>query len=86
MDPVMGAAAITAGATAGAGLLQGILAMEAEKRKLALEKSQWEAQQRENRFSQELSVRSQLAQQPTTYANQQSNTLQGLIQALGGTR
>jgi len=86
MDPVMGAAVVTAGATAGAGLLQGILSMEAEKRKLALEKSQWEAQQRENRFSQELSVRSQLAQQPTNYANQQSNTLQGLIQALGGTR
>lgn len=82
MDPVVGAAV----ATAGAGLLQGILAMEAEKRKLALEKSKWETQQRENRFSQELSVRSQLAQQPTNYANQQSNTLQGLIQALGGTR
>ena len=82
MDP---STAIAAG-TMGAGLLQGILQMEADKRRLAQERAQFGVQQQENRFSQELSARNQQMQQPMVNAQQQSQTLQGLMQALGGTR
>lgn len=79
-------AAYTAGGTAASGLIQGLLSMESEKRKLRLQKSQFDTQQRENRLSQELGLMQQQAQAPIQQAQQQAGTYAGLIQALGGTR
>ena len=77
--------AIAAG-TIGAGLLQGIMQMESDKRKLALDRAKFGIEQQENRFSQQLAAQNQQMQQPMVNASQQSQTLQGLISALGGTR
>jgi hypothetical protein len=79
-------AALIAGGTIGAGLLQGILTMESDKRRLAQEKAQFDIQQKEHRLDQQLQARQTQMQQPMINAQQNSQTLQGLIQALGGTR
>jgi hypothetical protein len=71
--------------TAGAGMLQGILDAEAEKRKLAWEKQKWADQQREQRFSQELSARNQMVAQPGREVQRETQTLQNLLANLRGT-
>lgn len=85
MDPAS-ATLIAGAATAGSGLLQGILQMESDKRRLAMERKQFEIQQKENRFAQELAARNQIAEQPLQNANYNTAILQNLISALGGTR
>lgn len=75
-----------AGGTMAVGLLQGIMQMEAEKRRLAMEKYQWDQAQKENRFNQEMAMRNQQAMAPVQNAQQNSQSLQGLMSSLGGTR
>lgn len=82
MDPVTVAAA----GTAASGLIQGLLSMETEKRKLKLQKGQFDIQQRENRLAQEVGMMQQQAAAPVQQGQAQAQTYQNLIQALGGTR
>ena len=79
-------AAYTAGGTEAAGLIQGLLKMETEKRALRFQKKKFDTEQREHRLSQEIGLMQQQANAPIQQAQQQAGTYAGLIQALGGTR
>ena len=78
-------ASMNAIGTAGSGLLQGILALEAKKRRLAWDKQKWADEKEQTRFAQELAARQQLAAQPGVEAQRSTQTLQSLISNLGRT-
>lgn len=77
--------AVLAGATAGSGLLQGILNLEAEKRRLAMERAKFDIKQREQRFRQELAAREAIMAQPERERQAETQALQQLTAALGRT-
>ena len=78
-------AVIAAGATAGSGLLQGILQLEAEKRRQRLEQERFDVTREDRRFSQELQGRRDQIAQPGKEATRESQTLQNLLANLRAT-